>query len=142
MGEVTRARRAEDRAGLRRTLGDLGYLPEPWSHADELLFQYMRRAAAWMIDPPQPRRLSGATAYELMESIFELGPDWQAMVKSFSLPSEAVLLRRMENMVFSVCADLRAEADWRALADELLAREEPRTPLGLEHRAWHEAQGR
>ena len=94
-----------------------------------------------MIDAPQPRRLSGATAYELMESIFELGPEWQRMVKSFSLPSEAVLLRRMENMVFSVCADLRAEADWRALADELLAREEPRTPLGIEHKEWVEKRG-
>ena len=100
----------------------------------------MRRAAAWMIDEPQPRRLTGTTAYELMESIFELGPEWQQMVKSFSLPSEAVLLRRMENMVFSVCADLRACADWRALADELLAREDPSTVLGIEHRAWLDAK--
>jgi predicted unusual protein kinase regulating ubiquinone biosynthesis (AarF/ABC1/UbiB family) len=135
-GDVYRALRAEDRAGLRRTLGALGYLPEPWPHPDELLFQYMRRAAAWMIDPPQPRRLGPATTAEIMESIFALGPDWLKMVKAFSLPSEAVLLRRMENMVFGVCADLRAEADWRALADELLAREEPRTALGREHAAW------
>ena len=135
-GEVYRALRADDRAGLRRTLAGLGYLPGPWPHADELLFEYMRRASAWMIDPPQPRRLSGATAHEIMEDIFALGPEWQQMVKSFSLPSEAVLLRRMENMVFSVCCDLRACADWRALADELLAREEPRTALGAEHAAW------
>ncbi len=139
-GDVYRALRADDRAGLRETLGALGYLPEPWGHPDELLFQYMRRAAAWMLDDPQPRRLSGATAYEIMEEVFALGPAWQKMVKSFSLPSEAVLLRRMENMVFSVCCDLRASADWRALADELLAREEPRTALGLEHRAWVDAQ--
>jgi predicted unusual protein kinase regulating ubiquinone biosynthesis (AarF/ABC1/UbiB family) len=135
-GEVYGSLRADDRAGLRRTLGGLGYLPEPWSHDDELLFQYMRRAAAWMIDDPQPRRLSGTTGYELMESIFELGSAWQDMVKSFSLPSEAVLLRRMENMVFSVACDLRACADWRALADELLAREAPRTALGQEHADW------
>jgi predicted unusual protein kinase regulating ubiquinone biosynthesis (AarF/ABC1/UbiB family) len=139
-GEVYRSLRADDREGLRRTLGGLGYLPDPWPHSDELLFQYMRRAAAWMIDDPQPRRLSGGTAHELMESIFELGPRWQRMVKSFSLPSEAVLLRRMENMVFSVCCDLRAEADWKALADELLAREEPSSALGIEHRAWLDGQ--
>jgi len=119
-GEVYRALRDDDRDGLRRTLGGLGYLPDPWPHADELLFEYMRRASAWMIDTPQPHRLSSATAYEIMDSILALGPEWQRMVKSFSLPSEAVLLRRMENMVFSVCADLRACADWRALADELL----------------------
>lgn len=135
-GHVYRSLRDEDRDGLRRTLAALGYLPEPWPHPDELLFQYMRRAAAWMIDDPQPRRLSGTTGYDLMESIFELGPAWQEMVKSFSLPSEAVLLRRMENMVFSVSCDLRACADWRALADELLARESPRTALGVEHAEW------
>ena len=94
-----------------------------------------------MIDPPQPRRLSSSVAYEIMESIFELGPEWQRMVKSFSLPSEAVLLRRMENMVFSVCCDLRACADWRALADELLAGEEPSTVLGIEHREWLAGRG-
>ncbi len=135
-GDVYRALRAESPQGLRAGLGALGYLPSPWPHSDELLFQYMRRAASWMLDDPQPRRLGAHTTQELMESIFELGPDWQKMVKSFSLPSEAVLLRRMENMVFSVCADLRACADWRAISDELLAREAPRTPLGLEHAEW------
>ncbi len=140
-GAVYRSLRAESREGLREGLGALGYLPDPWPHEDELLFQYMRRASAWMIDPPQPRRLSGSTAYELMEEIFELGPAWRQMVKSFSLPSEAVLLRRMENMVFSVCADLRASADWRALADELLAGEGPRTELGREHSAWVAERG-
>ena len=140
-GEVYRALRCDDHVGLRRTLGGLGYLPEPWSHPDDLLFEYMRRAAAWSIDPPQPRRLLPGTAYEIMESIFELGPEWQRMVKSFSLPSEAVLLRRMENMVFSVCADLRACGDWRALADELLLGQYPSTVLGLEHREWLDARG-
>jgi hypothetical protein len=44
-------------------------------------------------------------------------------------------------MVFSVCADLRACADWRALADEMLAGEAPRTVLGMEHREWLEGRG-
>jgi predicted unusual protein kinase regulating ubiquinone biosynthesis (AarF/ABC1/UbiB family) len=135
-GAVYRALCRDDVAGLRATMGALGYLPEPWEHPDELLFEYMRRAAEWMIDEPQPRRLSGSTAFEIAESIFALPSGWMDMVKSFSLPSEAVLLRRMENMVFSVCCDLRACADWRALADELIAREEPRTALGREHAAW------
>jgi predicted unusual protein kinase regulating ubiquinone biosynthesis (AarF/ABC1/UbiB family) len=140
-GQVYRALRAEDPAALRRTLGGLGYLPEPWPHADELLFAYMRRAAAWMLDDPQPQRLGPETTREIMESILALGPAWQRMVKAFSLPSEAVLLRRMENMVFSVCADLRACADWRGLADELLAGGEPSTVLGIEHRSWLGGRG-
>ena len=39
------------------------------------------------------------------------------------MPAEALLLlRRMENMIFGVCADLRATNDWRALGAELIAR--------------------
>ncbi len=44
-------------------------------------------------------------------------------------------------MVFFVCADVRACADWRALVDELLAGEEPRAPLGAEHQEWLDARG-
>ncbi|MGI8623097.1 MAG: hypothetical protein ACR2NB_06345 [Solirubrobacteraceae bacterium] len=44
-------------------------------------------------------------------------------------------------MVLSVRAYLRVCADWRALADELLAGEQPSTVLGIEHRAWLDAKG-
>jgi predicted unusual protein kinase regulating ubiquinone biosynthesis (AarF/ABC1/UbiB family) len=135
-GDVYRSLRVDDAGALRRIMDELGYLPPPWRHPDELLFAYMRTAAAWMIDDPQPRRLYGTTGYEIADAIFALPSGWLDMVKSFTLPSEAVLLRRMENVVFSVCCDLRASADWRALADELLAREEPRTALGQEHAEW------
>ncbi|WP_354698511.1 hypothetical protein DSM112329_04193 [Paraconexibacter sp. AEG42_29] len=135
-GDVYRSLRAGDAPGLRATMGELGYLPSPWGHDDELLFEYMRRAAVWMLDDPQPQRLDGQTGRDIARSIFAIEGDWLAMVKGFSLPSEAVLLRRMENIVFAVCSDLRASADWRALADELLAGEEPRTALGQEHAEW------
>ena len=134
-GEVYTSMRDEDRVRLREGLDELGYLPHPWQHDDELLFQYFRRAASWMLDDPQPRRLSGQTGVELMHDVMEL-EGFQKMVRSFSLPSEAVLLRRMENLVFTVICDLRACADWRAISDEVLAGDEPRTELGREHAAW------
>ena len=134
--DVYRALRAGDRSALRATLGRLGYLPDPWPYGDELLFQHMQRAGSWMFDEPQPRRLDRDSGYEIMESLFALGPEWRTMVRSFNLPAEALLLRRMENIIFGVCADLRATADWRALGDELIAGEATRTPLGTEHAAW------
>jgi len=95
-----------------------------------------------MVDDPQPRRLDAGASHAIMESLFELGPRWREMVRAFSLPSEALLLRRMENIVFGVCADLRACADWRALGDELVAGEPTRTALGREHAAWVTRQTR
>jgi hypothetical protein len=63
------------------------------------------------------------------------------MVRSFDVPAEALLLRRMENLVFSVLCDLRAAADWHAVGDELRAGLEARTPLGREHAEWRARRG-
>ena len=75
----------------------------------------------WMWDVEQPFRLSGDYAADLAERAMGLGPDWLTMVRGFDIPPEALLLRRMENMVFSTLCDLRAAADWQALAEELRA---------------------
>jgi len=40
-----------------------------------------------------------------------------------------------------LCADLRACAAWRGLADELLLGQYPSTVLGIEHREWVDARG-
>ena len=134
--EVFRALVAEDVGRVRAIMERLGYLPEPWPFDDELLYRHMRTTAAWMLDAEQPLRLDGRMGYEMMDELTTLGPEWQQMVRSFSLPREALLLRRMENMVFSVCADLRAACDWRALGDELRGGLPARTALGVEHADW------
>ena len=133
---VYRALVSEDVAAVRAVMGRLGYLPEPWEFDDELLYAHMRGAAAWMLAAEQPLRLDGAMGYEMMESLAALGPEWRRMVRSFDLPPEALLLRRMENIVYASVADLQASCDWRALADELRGGEPARTALGREHEAW------
>jgi predicted unusual protein kinase regulating ubiquinone biosynthesis (AarF/ABC1/UbiB family) len=135
-GNVYRALRDEDPAGVRAVMDDLGYLPPDWAFDDELLFAHLYLAGAWMFEEPQPRRLTAETGLQLMERMMALGPEWRRMLRAFSLPAEGLLIRRMENMVFGVAADLRASCDWRALSDELVAEEPARTPLGREHEAW------
>jgi predicted unusual protein kinase regulating ubiquinone biosynthesis (AarF/ABC1/UbiB family) len=140
-GSVYRALRAEDVHGVRVAMEDLGYLPAGWDHPEDLLYRHMRLAAGWMLDVDQPYRFGSGAATELMAELSRMGAAWRAMLRDFALPREALLLRRMENIVFATCADLRAAADWRALADELLAGEPPRTPLGAEHAEWLAARG-
>jgi predicted unusual protein kinase regulating ubiquinone biosynthesis (AarF/ABC1/UbiB family) len=139
--EVFRALVDEDVGRVRAIMGRLGYLPEPWAFPDELLYEHMRVTSMWMLDAPQPLRLDGAMGYAMMEELSAIGPEWQQMVRAFSLPREALLLRRMENMVFAVCADLRAACDWRALGDELRGGLPPRTALGIEHAEWKALRG-
>ena len=55
-----------------------------------------------------------------------------------TLPPQALLLRRMEGLLFSVLGELRAGADWGLLAREYVADAVPSTPLGREDRAFWE----
>ena len=51
-------------------------------------------------------------------------------MNQFTLPPEAILIRRMHGIVAVVLGQLRAGADWGAIAAESLHGEAPATPLG------------
>jgi hypothetical protein len=59
-----------------------------------------------------------------------------------TLPPEALLLRRMEGLLFQVATTLRAQASWGRLLGELVEGDEPVDELGLEHAQWLEEYGR
>ena len=58
-----------------------------------------------------------------------------------TLPPEALLLRRMEGLLFQTASMLRASAPWGALFAELLEGAEPVGQLGAEHAAWLVTRG-
>jgi hypothetical protein len=58
------------------------------------------------------------------------------MMRRETLPPEALLIRRMEGLVFTVLGELRASADWHAIAREFFAGDPPSTPLGVEDAAF------
>ena len=47
-----------------------------------------------------------------------------------TLPPQALLIRRMEGLLFAVLGELRAGADWGSLALEYIAGVAPTTRLG------------
>ena len=51
-------------------------------------------------------------------------------VNQFTLPPEAILIRRMHGIVAVVLRQLRAGANWGAIAAEYVHGEAPATPLG------------
>jgi hypothetical protein len=51
-------------------------------------------------------------------------------VNQFTLPPEAILIRRMHGIVAVVLGQLRAGANWGAIAAEYLYGAPPATPLG------------
>lgn len=136
-GPALEAVHAQDGDRLFDVMLDLGYLGDGTQFTDrkQLLLAHMTVAAAWLIED-QPFRLSPDVQREMGQQLFALGPDWRAMVREFSLPRESVLLRRMADLLFTGFCQLRASADWWALAQELQIDGEPRTELAKEHAAW------
>jgi hypothetical protein len=58
-----------------------------------------------------------------------------------TLPAQALLLRRMEGLIFSVLGELRAGADWGALVREYVDSSDPTTALGVsDAQFWAEKQ--
>lgn len=134
---VFAAIRDSDAPALARAMRELGYLPGPsveWN--GDLLLEQMRQAGWWFLGS-EPLRLAPEDLWRGTESLREEGgAEAFAQMRRMTLPIEALLLRRMEGLLFQIASTLRAEADWGALLGELLEGGEPVTELGVEHAAW------
>ena len=60
----------------------------------------------------------------------------RTQINQFTLPPDAILIRRMHGIVAVVLGQLRAGADWGAIAAEYLHGEPPATPLGVAEAAF------
>jgi hypothetical protein len=62
--------------------------------------------------------------------LMERGQEYLDDLRRMTLPPQALLIRRMEGLVFQTLGELRASADWAAIGAEYYAWEPPSTPLG------------
>jgi predicted unusual protein kinase regulating ubiquinone biosynthesis (AarF/ABC1/UbiB family) len=146
---IARAVRDKDAPALKAALVAGGYLPSGRADAvdAELALRLMRRATRWYAAPGE-RRLSGAHERRGRDREQRHGEqrdgdqrdgdqrdgDQRAAVRTqvnqFTVPPDSVLIRRMHGIVAIVLQQLRARADWGAIAAEYLHGAEPATPLG------------
>jgi predicted unusual protein kinase regulating ubiquinone biosynthesis (AarF/ABC1/UbiB family) len=155
--DVAAARVAEERAialavrdkngaGLKAALVAGGYLPAGRADAVDADFalRLMRRAIKWYAVPGE-RRFSRDQARH--------GPDREppdsdqraaikTQVNQFTVPPESILIRRMHGIVAIVLEQLRAGADWGAIAAEYLHDATPATPLGQAEADFFARRGR
>jgi predicted unusual protein kinase regulating ubiquinone biosynthesis (AarF/ABC1/UbiB family) len=131
---IARAVREQHAADLKAALVAGGYLPE--GRADlvdpEFALRLMRHAIGWYAVPGRRRfslagehrgRDRGRPADDRREAA-------RTQVNQFTLPPAAILIRRMHAIVAIVLQQLRAGADWGAVAGEYLHGEPPATALG------------
>jgi len=136
-GRVLAAIRDSDGPALVDAMRELGYLPGLSAEWDGgVLVEGMRDAGWWFLDP-QPRRLAPEDLWRGTEG-FRDGSHAAVyeQMRRMTLPPEALLLRRMEGLLFQIASTVRAEADWGALLHELVEGGEPATELGRQHAAW------
>ena len=124
-----------DPAEVHRLLASLGYLPDPSSFAPEQVFAQISEAGAWFFVSGF-RRLDPEYVRAHMESTGSPRSEHFEHMRRQTLPPQALLLRRMEGLLFSVLGELRAGADWGLLAREYIAGADPSTAIGLEDRAF------
>jgi predicted unusual protein kinase regulating ubiquinone biosynthesis (AarF/ABC1/UbiB family) len=132
---LARAVTTGDADGVFEHLNELGYLPDPGDFTPERLLGQLASAGEWYftlgfrrLDPEYVR-----TSMELSGS--PASPYFQEMRRQ-TIPPQALLLRRMEGLLFSVLGELRAGADWGALALEYIAQAPPSTELGRIEADW------
>jgi predicted unusual protein kinase regulating ubiquinone biosynthesis (AarF/ABC1/UbiB family) len=126
---VARAVGAGDAAAVHAGMAALGYLPDPDAFDARRLLAQLRVAVEWYFEPG-PRRITPAYVTDLMERGSSPRSEYFEDLRRMSLPPQALLIRRMEGLVFSTLGELRAEAHWGALGREYHAGDAPATALG------------
>ncbi len=137
--DINRALLRQDAVALHHQLGALGYLPGPDPFAVDAIFTQFNDAASWYLTPG-PLRITADVVRRVLELAGSPRSPHFELMRRQTVPPQALLIRRMEGLLFAVLGELRAEADWNALMREqffgLDAAGAPRTALGEQEAAW------
>jgi predicted unusual protein kinase regulating ubiquinone biosynthesis (AarF/ABC1/UbiB family) len=143
---IALAVRERDAAGLKAALLAAGYLPASRADAVDADFalRLMSMATKWYAVPGERRFApdSGGRGRREERPDPEERAEARMQVNQFTLPPEAILIRRMHGIVVVVLGQLRAGADWGAIAAEYLHGEPPATALGQAEADFYSRRGR
>ncbi len=118
-----------DAEGVHHWLATLGYLPDPDDFHPERVLEQLQIAGEWYFTTGF-RRLDPEYVRNAMEVGSSPRSEHFDYMRKQTLPPQALLIRRMEGLLFGVLGELRAGGDWGRLALEYIADEPPSTEIG------------
>jgi predicted unusual protein kinase regulating ubiquinone biosynthesis (AarF/ABC1/UbiB family) len=138
--QLAQAVTSEDAEQVHALLARLGYLPDPGAFEPEKLLGQLRAAGAWYLEPGY-RRLSAAYVTQVIEDGSSPRSAFFEQMRRETIPPQALLIRRMEGLVFAVLGEVRAAADWHRLGREYWEDAPPSTELGRQDAAFWDRAG-
>jgi predicted unusual protein kinase regulating ubiquinone biosynthesis (AarF/ABC1/UbiB family) len=140
---IVRGVRDGDNEAVVDGMRALGYLSGELDDRDgRMLLEYMQ-GVSWWLTSDEPLRLAPEDLWRGAELLRDAdGRERVDQLRQMKLPPEALLLRRMEGLLFQTATTLRASAPWGRLLRELIEEDEPVGELGAQHAAWLERRHR
>jgi predicted unusual protein kinase regulating ubiquinone biosynthesis (AarF/ABC1/UbiB family) len=136
MRTIERAMASGDRDTAIAALREAGFLPPNATVDEDVVYEWFRLYTKAVIDE-QPFEFTPEFAAEVIRSTTDPRSPYSDVLRQLNLPSDYLLLNRIQWGLNSVLGKLGARGHWRAIRDEYVAEgAEPATELGVLDQAW------
>ncbi|MTV27661.1 AarF/ABC1/UbiB kinase family protein [Nitriliruptoraceae bacterium ZYF776] len=136
MRRIEAAMSLADRDEALQALRDAGFLPKRANVDEDTVYEWFQLYTKPVL-AEQPFTFTPEFAAEVIRSTTDPRSPYGDVVRRLNLPSDYLLLNRIQWGLNSVLARLEATNDWRAIRDEYLdAVQQPATELGEQDAAW------
>lgn len=136
MRRIEAAVSLDDRDEALQALREAGFLPRSAKVDEQLVYEWFQLYTKPVL-AQQPFTFTPEFAAEVIRSSADPRSPYADVVRRLNLPSDYLLLNRIQWGLNSVLARLGASNDWRAIRDEYLDQvPDPATPLGEQDAAW------
>ncbi len=126
-----------DPAVFRRTVEDLGLLKRDAPFDDEKVVQYFSHFYEFVATPGQ-YTITEEYATATVRHIFDPTGEFADIRKAANVPSDFVIIQRINLGLYAIFGQLNATGDWRRIAEELWPWVDgpPSTPMGIAAATW------